>query len=151
MLNRTKPNMVCQRCATVMLPGSAVCSACCSPLVAAVPAAVAVATAPAPVAMAADAAVAQSDSVLSTWPFGGSDAEAAAQVAANAVAAGVRRQLQEFEDSTSSTHVLTGIPAQRTEVARQTAEVESSVPAYGPNPFLAAARMQQARDEAYSA
>ncbi|HVT64463.1 MAG TPA: hypothetical protein VHD81_04875 [Mycobacteriales bacterium] len=81
---------------------------------------------------------------LSAWPFGQADAEATAQAAALAGIADVRNQLSHYS-AQSTTHVLGGIPAQRP--AQRVEEVQS-VPSYGPNPFLAAARREQARDEA---
>jgi hypothetical protein len=45
----------------------------------------------------------------------------------------------------AGTHVLASVPGQRE--TQPTAETYS-VPSVGPNPFLAAARMQQAREDA---
>jgi hypothetical protein len=81
---------------------------------------------------------------LSAWPFGQADAEAAAQVAALAAADDVRDELSHYS-SQATTHVLGAIPAQR---PAQPQEELHSVPSHGPNPFLAAARLQQARTDA---
>ncbi|HVT21615.1 MAG TPA: hypothetical protein VHE57_09535 [Mycobacteriales bacterium] len=158
MSRYTNQSLVCHRCATVMLPGAVICSACCAPLEApASEAAPIAAAAPAPAAAAAT-------SVFANWPFGAADAEAAAQVAAKsaaaAAAAGVRHQLEQYAaprdtltdaqsatNSQNATHVMPSLPAQRPAPASAGPDLES-VPAHGPNPFLAAARMQQAREEA---
>ncbi len=133
----------CHRCGAVLLKGAEVCSACCAPQSIAAPVAAFVA-APEPVAVAPVNAPAEPTTGLRAWPFGQADAEAAAQVAARAVMADVRAELSHYS-AQSSTHVLASIPAQRP--AQPVEEVES-VPSHGPNPFLAAARLQTARDEA---
>jgi hypothetical protein len=165
----------CRRCAAGQLPGAAICRVCCTPLdltdealeEAAAADGVAGVTEPS----AADAK--QAETVFASWPFGGADAEAAAQVAAQAAADSfakdVRAQLAHYAkaptvtyvdaaeplypdvhhttytSAQSSTHILSAVPGQREGAP---AEEIPSVPSTGPNPFLAAARMQQARDEA---
>ena len=117
------------------------------------------------------------EAVFARWPFGGADIEAAAQVAANAVAARVRAELDHFasradgsdEDADigtfatagSTTYSIAGggpdlstMPAQR--LAKPPVETHS-VPSVGPNPFLAATRLddgaleEENAPEAYSA
>jgi hypothetical protein len=138
-----RPTSNCHRCGAVLLPGAEVCSTCCAPYGIGTPEAsfltehrsvVADPDAPAPT------------TGLGAWPFGQADAEAAAQVAARAVMADVRDELSHYS-AQSATHVLAAIPGQR---LAQPVEVEEvpSVPSQGPNPFLAAARIQSAREEA---
>ena len=168
MLKRRTSN--CHRCGAVLQPKAEVCSTCCAPQTAsaempfgasaspapavpatpapAVPATPAPAIVAAPTSPVAAAAAPVADAApgtgLGAWPFGQADAEAAAQVAAQAVAADVQRELTQYS-AQSSTHVLSGIPAQRP--ARYQDDLQS-VPSTGPNPFLAAARLQHAQDEA---
>jgi len=132
----------CNRCGAVLQPMAEVCATCCAPQSEAV--SQSVFTAPAtPAVVAAPTAPADPTTGLGAWPFGQADAEAAAQVAAQAVAADVRSELNHYSAQTN-THHLSAIPTQRP--AEQ--EPLQSVPSTGPNPFLAAARIQNAHDEA---
>jgi hypothetical protein len=83
----------------------------------------------------------QDESSLSSWPFGGADIAAAAQVAselaAQQVAEDVRVEIEQRWTAQDSTHVVSAIPAQRLQSQRD-AEIHS-VPPVGPNPFLACA------------
>lgn len=165
----------CYRCATRQLHGATVCRICCAPL---------------DVDHAEELEIAGGESVLTpampppggaeavfaSWPFGGADIEAAAQVAANAVAARVRAELTHFarrsdsgdEGANNGTYStaqsttysisegspeLSAMPAQR--LAKSQPDTHS-VPSVGPNPFLAATHLDDSHEEetmpeAYSA
>lgn len=133
----------CHRCGAVLRHDAEVCSACCAPQN--VDASqISFATQLEPVAVAAPTTPDEPATGLGAWPFGQADADAAAQVAARAAMADVRNQLDAYSAQTS-THVLVAVPAQRPSPSRDDFQ---SVPSVGPNPFLAAARLQSARDEA---
>jgi hypothetical protein len=91
-MNLTAPN--CYRCASVVLPGSTVCTSCCAPIAGRASAA------PIRIAAPAQPKVAQPRYV--------------------------------------ATNIFVGVPAHVDE--------EHSVPSVGPNPFLAAARLEHARE-----
>ncbi|HVY11115.1 MAG TPA: hypothetical protein VHB18_13315 [Mycobacteriales bacterium] len=145
----------CNRCGAVLQPAAEVCATCCAPQSEAVtqsaftaPAAPATPAAPAVIAApTVPAGPADATTGLAAWPFGQADAEAAAQVAAQAAAADVRFELDHYS-AQRTTHVLSAIPAQRPVQPQESQESLQSVPSTGPNPFLAAARIQNAHDEA---
>lgn len=153
-----RESSVCHRCGSVLLPSAEVCSTCCAPQDRTEPQSLTAFSAPAPTPEAVSAPAPTPEAVavpaprseapqtgLSAWPFGAADAEAAAQVAAREVSTDVRTQLGHYSSAPSTTHVLSAIPAQRAAYADEDLQ---SVPSVGPNPFLAAARLQRARDEA---
>jgi hypothetical protein len=141
MPKRHSPN--CHRCGAVLLQDAEVCSACCAPQNSD-PLQTSLVARHEPVAVTAPTAPAEPTTRLGAWPFGQADSDAAAQVAARAAMADVRNELSAYSAQTS-THVLAAVPAQR---PAQPSEEAQSVPSVGPNPFLAAARLQQARNEA---
>lgn len=157
-------SLVCSRCTTVMLPGAVICSTCCAPLTTQADADAAQST---PIAAAVPVPGGDDAGVFASWPFGGADTEVAAQVAASnaakIAAAGVRQQLgtyaaspdaspaQTSTNSQNATHRMPSLPVQRTVAQPEPVRPDlESVPDSGPNPFLAAARLQRARDEAAS-
>lgn len=117
----------CPRCAAVLLPTAAVCTSCCAPLAGNIPQ---------PVSGEAAATTSTTTPVLASWPFGGEDAAPppippGADVAPPPTPRGVA------PTTVAKTYSMPTIPTPRTET--------QSVPSVGPNPFLAAARMEQAR------
>jgi hypothetical protein len=132
---------VCHRCGTIPVPHTTVCMACCLPLDTPAPkpsAAPVAAPVPTPHASAVTQ-VAEGADVIASWPFGGADVSAAAQVAsqvaAQAAAADAQAELDQHWTAQDTTHVVSAIPAQR--LASQREAENYSVPPVGPNPFLA--------------
>ncbi len=147
----------CPRCAAGLLPGAIVCHACCAPV------------GEADLAIADDATIKPQDP-LSSWPFGAADAQTELTVSKTPRVRDVMPQLLQYAEnvegpgpdgqwatSLRTTFRIGALPEQRNENGKpkRGPHVES-VPSTGPNPFLAAARLQQAHDggedlEAYTA
>ena len=100
----------------MLLPTATVCTSCCAPLAGNIPP---------PVSEETAATTSPTTPVLASWPFGGADA------APPATPRGVA------PTPVAKTYSMPAIPTPRTET--------QSVPSVGPNPFLAAARMERAR------